>query len=95
MCEFEKEKNDAKDGDRENIIVTFSDTGPGFPKDNIDNMLDPFFTTKDGGTGLGLPIVKSSVLGHEGHIELANSEDGGAEVRVILPAAPLSQERQQ
>lgn len=70
------------------IIIDFRDTGPGFAPENMHNLLDPFFTTKDGGTGLGLPIVQSIILGHGGRIELANADDGGAIVRVFLPAAP-------
>lgn len=91
---IEKNEN-KKNGNKENIIVTFSDSGPGFPKNNIENLLDPFFTTKDGGTGLGLPIVKSIILGHEGQIELLNGEDGGAIVRVILPSIQVPQEKTQ
>lgn len=69
------------------VILEFLDSGKGFDLDVMDNLLDPFFTTKDGGTGLGLPIVKSIVLGHGGEIELENGPDGGALVRVILPGA--------
>lgn len=80
-------------GKRENteegpkIILEFLDSGTGFDLAVMDNLLDPFFTTKDGGTGLGLPIVKSIILGHKGEIQLENGPDGGALVRVILPAA--------
>lgn len=69
------------------VILEFLDSGKGFDPDIMDNLMDPFFTTKDGGTGLGLPIVKSIVLGHGGEIELENGPDGGALVRVILPGA--------
>ncbi len=80
------ERESGKDGDM--VVVSFADSGPGFPEDNIKNMLDPFYTTKEGGTGLGLPIVQSIIQGHDGHIELSNGAKGGAVVRVILPSAP-------
>ncbi len=83
-------KNSSEEG--EIIILHFADSGPGFPEDKIKNLLDPFFTTKDRGTGLGLPIVKSIISGHEGHIELLNGKTGGAIVRVTLPCAPKCQE---
>lgn len=69
-----------------NIVLEFIDSGPGFANDNLLNLLDPFFTTKEGGTGLGLPIVKSIIDSHGGSIELENSKNRGALVRVILPA---------
>lgn len=68
------------------LALSFSDSGPGFPPDNISQSLDPFFTTKDHGTGLGLPIVNSIISSHGGEVFLANNPEGGAVVQVILPA---------
>lgn len=64
----------------------FLDSGPGFPPNSLENILDPFFTTKEGGTGLGLPIVQSIIVGHGGKLKLRNQESGGAETIVWLPA---------
>ena len=74
------------------VCISFLDSGPGFPEENLKNLLDPFFTTKDGGTGLGLPIVQSIISGHGGRLELRNGKDGGALVQVFLPAVPVSGE---
>lgn len=68
------------------VVLEFLDSGPGFNPETLNNLLDPFFTTKEGGTGLGLPIVQSIISGHGGKIELENA--GGALVRVWLPAEP-------
>lgn len=68
------------------IRLEFLDSGPGFDAATLPSLLDPFFTTKDGGTGLGLPIVQSIIVSHGGSIELANGPEGGALVRVLLPA---------
>lgn len=68
--------------------LTFTDSGPGFDPAVRDRILDPFFTTKDGGTGLGLPIVQSIVTSMGGTLELDNAPKGGAQVRVTLEAAP-------
>ena len=78
------------------ISLEFQDSGPGFAPEIAGKALDPFFTTKDGGTGLGLPIVQSIVISHGGQIELANGERGGALVRVLLPvgAADVREGRQ-
>ena len=87
--------------EQESVILQFQDSGPGFEADNLDNVLDPFYTTKDGGTGLGLAIVKSIITSHEGSVELDNAPadtpghnaatgaeaHGGAIVRLRLPAA--------
>lgn len=74
-------------GPKEEICIVFHDSGEGFPEENIDQLLDPFFTTKDDGTGLGLPIVNNIITSHGGTLELGNSLEGGAEVRVTFPAA--------
>lgn len=67
------------------VVVTFHDSGAGFPPENIEQLLDPFFTTKDDGTGLGLPIVNTIITSHGGSLALANASGGGAAVTVTLP----------
>ena len=69
------------------MVLEALDSGPGFDPALLDSVLDPFFTTKDGGTGLGLPIVSSIINSHGGEIRLANGPEGGALVRILLPAA--------
>ncbi|MBQ7607559.1 MAG: two-component sensor histidine kinase [Desulfovibrionaceae bacterium] len=68
------------------IELIFRDSGPGFDPSIVDHIMDPFFTTKDGGTGLGLPIVNSIIVSHGGKIALENDPEGGAVIRVELLA---------
>lgn len=70
------------------VMIKFMDNGPGFDPKFMENILDPFFTTKEGGTGLGLPIVNSIIQGHGGQMRLSNREEGGAIAAIYLPAAP-------
>jgi signal transduction histidine kinase/stress-induced morphogen len=70
------------------VSLLFHDSGPGFPDNDTAQYLDPFFTTKEGGTGLGLPIVQSIIASHGGELSLANAAEGGAAVEVRLPADP-------
>ena len=76
------------DAPEPSVVLVFHDSGGGFPQDIIAQLLDPFFTTKDDGTGLGLPIVNNIITSHNGTLVLGNAPDGGAEVRVSLPAVP-------
>ncbi len=68
------------------IEILFHDSGPGFPEGSLSQLLDPFFTTKDDGTGLGLPIVNNIIASHGGSLALSNAPEGGALARVTLPA---------
>jgi signal transduction histidine kinase len=68
------------------VRVEIEDAGPGIPADLSDKIWDPFFTTKDKGTGLGLGIVKNIVEAHGGTIHIANREPQGARVTIDLPA---------
>lgn len=70
------------------VQVRFLDTGPGIPEALIEKVWDPFFTTKDGGTGLGLGIVKNIIQAHNGHIDIANTLDGGTRITIRLPIHP-------
>ena len=65
------------------IVVT--DNGPGFQRDLIGTVFDPYVTSKPKGTGLGLAIVKKIVEEHGGRIEADNPRTGGARVRILLP----------
>jgi two-component system sensor histidine kinase HydH len=65
--------------------VTVSDSGPGIAEDTIDNIFEPFYTTRAQGTGLGLAIVKKIVQSHRGTVEALASSQGGAEFQIHLP----------
>jgi signal transduction histidine kinase len=69
------------------VEISFIDTGPGFDPQSIENLTDPFFTTKDSGTGLGLAIVANIISGHGGEMRLSNAEGGGARVDISFPKA--------
>jgi signal transduction histidine kinase len=66
-------------------VLRFEDSGPGFPQLDRDRLLDPFFTTREKGSGLGLSVVQSIVEQHGGRVELGDAAGGGARVDVYLP----------
>lgn len=68
------------------VQVEVADSGPGIPPSNISKVFDPFFSTRDDGTGLGLTIVHRIIDEHGGHIEVESGE-GGTTFRVSLPIA--------
>ncbi len=71
------------------ILINIIDDGPGLPKDNIDQLTDPYFTMRDEGTGLGLAIVRKIVEDHSGQLLLEQSPEGhqlsGASITFIFP----------
>jgi PAS domain S-box-containing protein len=77
-------KHLAKEGD---IVVNFTDSGPGIPKEDFSQLFEPFFTTKTNGkgAGLGLSVVYGIVKEHGGFIFVESQPGGGANFRLTLP----------
>ncbi len=67
------------------VIITFSDTGPGIPADNQRQVFEPFFTTKARGTGLGLTVANRIIEEHGGTISIENRTENGARFVIRLP----------
>jgi signal transduction histidine kinase len=67
------------------IEMTFQDTGPGIPENRRNDIFEPFFSTKDGGTGLGLTVSYNIVTAHGGTLDLVNGHEPGACFRLFLP----------
>jgi two-component system, NtrC family, nitrogen regulation sensor histidine kinase NtrY len=65
--------------------IAVLDNGPGVRPENLPRIFDPYFSTHDTGTGLGLPIARRVVEAHGGHITARNRPAGGLEVTVVLP----------
>lgn len=72
--------------------VSVTDYGPGIPEDIINDIFNPFFTTKKGGTGIGLAIIQRIVEAHKGLIKV-KSKPGETVFTVILPHPDKSFER--
>ncbi len=70
--------------DGANIELSVEDNGPGFEKDVLENMFEPYVSTKPKGSGLGLAIVKKIVEEHGGSIVAEVSDTGGARIRIRL-----------
>lgn len=73
-----------QNGDR--IIIKVSDAGPGIPRHLRKKIFDPFYTTKSGNTGIGLNLCSRIVKDHGGSLGISDSELGGAEFRIEIPA---------
>lgn len=70
------------------LAIVIEDNGPGFSDEVLDQIFEPYVTTKPRGTGLGLPIVKKIVEEHNGRISARNTGHGAVvKIRLPLPAA--------
>ncbi|WP_366924668.1 PAS domain S-box protein [Metallumcola ferriviriculae] len=68
------------------VRITFRDEGPGVSQDNLQKIFDPYFTTKEHGSGLGLAVTYSIVKKHGGHIIVDSSQGRGVAFHIYLPA---------
>src|SRR6202162_1451346 len=73
------------DMDESHVIVRFTDTGGGISAENLSRVLEPYFTTKTSGTGLGLLIVRRIVREHGGELSVESSEGKGLTLTIRLP----------
>jgi signal transduction histidine kinase len=69
----------------ENVLIQITDTGKGIPEKNMEKVFVPFFSTKEGGLGLGLPIVQKIIESHGGKICCSSTVGEGTTFEIILP----------
>jgi signal transduction histidine kinase len=75
-------KSEAGDGQ---LLISVSDTGVGLPQEQVDQIFSAFFTTKDNGTGMGLPISRSIIESHGGRLWATGTPASGATFQFTLP----------
>src|SRR5881398_1778890 len=72
----------ARDG--QGLLVTIADHGPGIPEELRPRVFEPYFTTKQDGTGLGLALVRQTIESHNGTIRVSETTGGGATFAIVL-----------
>jgi signal transduction histidine kinase/CheY-like chemotaxis protein len=72
-------------GLEDGVEIIFEDSGPGISEEQRNNIFEPFFSTKDGGTGLGLTVSYNIVTAHGGTLDLMDGRNSGACFRLFLP----------
>ena len=77
-------------GAGDDVVVEVEDTGVGLPTEDTDILLEPFFSTKGRGSGMGLALVHRVVTDHGGSLELESLKPAGARVRIVLAGARLN-----
>ena len=66
------------------MLVSVSDTGVGLPPEQVDQIFNAFFTTKPQGSGMGLPISRSIIESHGGHLWATSNSGAGATFQFTL-----------
>lgn len=67
------------------LLISVADQGPGISPENLGQLFNPYFTTRPGGTGLGLTMAKNILESHKGEITVENMKAGGAKFTLVLP----------
>ena len=69
------------------LAISIADHGPGIPAEFHQRVFEPYFTTKDDGTGLGLALVRVTLEAHRGSISVSETPGGGATFAIVFPPA--------
>src|SRR5438045_457017 len=77
-------------GDGSGLVVAIADHGPGIPAELRQRVFEPYFTTKNDGTGLGLALVRVTLEAHRGSISISDTPGGGATFAIAFPVSPQS-----
>jgi len=85
QAEPEASPGESETGGGNRVKVVISDTGPGIPPESLDRIFEPYFTTKEGGTGLGLAMARRIIEEHQGSINAGNQPGSGARFVIELP----------
>ena len=70
---------------KDKVSICFIDQGSGIPEDRIPTLGEPFYTTKEKGTGLGLMTSYKIIESHDGELRISSKINEGTMVEVILP----------
>ena len=73
------------DFEKENLKIIIRDNGEGIPKDKLENVFKAFYSTKAGGTGLGMSSAKNIVERHDGIINIRSAVGKGTDIIILIP----------
>ena len=79
--------------DRDYIAIIIKDCGAGMDRETLKNLFMPFYTTKNDGTGLGMPISKKVIEAHAGTLVISSKQGVGTEVAIRLPYTKVNDQR--
>ncbi len=82
-----QEQPQPENNNHNQIVLHITDTGPGISKEAIAKIFQPYFSTKKGGTGLGLPTTRRIIDAHGGHLEVHSEPNRGTDFIIYLPSA--------
>lgn len=83
----------ATDCNRDEILISVTDNGPGIPQEALERIFEPFYTTKDKGTGLGLVVVKKVAEAHGGSVDVESSSQGTRfTIRIPVSSGPRTED---
>lgn len=75
------------DRDQESVFIRFIVQGVGIPKQVLSKLGQPFYTTKEKGTGLGFMVSKKIIENHNGHVHVFSEERKGTTIEILIPGA--------
>jgi two-component system NtrC family sensor kinase len=73
------------DESRQTIVIDIADTGCGIPKEYLERICEPFFSTKPKGTGLGLAVTYGFIMNHQGDLQVKSEPGQGTLFTITIP----------